>query len=86
MADLQVLANQRINCWVHNIADGSKHLVFEVAGTGAVVGELRVAVADPRYLGMVAQLFTQWTAGSSRVSSRPSELSAAIKRAINGRQ
>jgi hypothetical protein len=73
---------RRVNCRVLSIADGSKHLVFEVAGTSEVVGEVRVVAAAPGYLPVIAQLFTRWAAGAW-TQPRPDDLSASIKRAIN---
>jgi len=75
---------RRVNVRVHEVADGSKHLVFEIAGTGECVGEVRVVASDPGYLPVMAALFTRW-AGGSRAPGPP-ELSivASVRQAING--
>jgi len=74
---------QRVNCRVLDVASGGKHLVFEVAGTKEVVGEVRVVTADPRYLRTIGELFARYAVGAWS-QPRPSDLSAAIKRTING--
>lgn len=53
------MADQKVNCEVHNIADGSKHLVFLIEGTQQCVGEIRI-VADDRYLRVISSLFANW--------------------------
>jgi hypothetical protein len=73
---------KRINCRVHNVDDGSKHLVFEVAGTGECVGEVRVVASDAGYLPVISHLFAQWVSGAQRFG--PRALSLAVKRGING--
>lgn len=72
---------RRVNVRVHEVADGSKQLVFEIAGTGECVGEMRVAF-QPGYLPVMVQLFTQWASGAR--APQPRELDLAIRRAING--
>jgi hypothetical protein len=75
---------RRVNCRVLEVASGGKHLVFEIAGTGEVVGEVRVVAATPGYLPVIGELFTRWARGAWSKPSEPSDVSAAIRRAING--
>lgn len=63
--------DQKVNCRVHNVADGSKHLVFTVAGTSQCVGELRLT-GDPQYLLVMASLFSQWASMERRRPIAPS--------------
>ncbi len=51
--------DRKVNCNVHNVADGSKHLVFTVEGTGECVGEIRYT-GDENYLLTVSQMFSNW--------------------------
>lgn len=48
-----------MNVRVHDIVDGSKHLVFTIDGTEQCVGEIRYT-GDPRYLIAVSQMFSKW--------------------------
>jgi hypothetical protein len=72
---------RRVNVNVHEVADGSKQLVFEIAGTGECVGEMRVAF-QPGYLPVMAQLFAQWAGGARIIQPGVGD---SVKRAINGR-
>jgi hypothetical protein len=78
---MSMQTQQRVNCRVLTVAGGGKHLVFEVKGTGEVVGEVRVIVANAGYLPVIGDLFSRWARGAWSV---PSGLTTAIKRAING--
>ena len=72
----------KVNTRVVSVADGSKQLVFTAQGTGECVGEMRVA-AEHGYLPVMAQLFSQYVKWNP-VTAAPSEISQALRRAING--
>lgn len=71
--------DQKVNCRVHNVADGSKHLVFTIAGTSQCVGELRLT-GDPQYLLVMATLFSEWASIERRTPIAP----PSIRRALGG--
>jgi hypothetical protein len=51
---------QVINCRAEKCKDGSQHLVFTIASTGKIVGEMRF-MADMNYLAVIAKLFFKYT-------------------------
>jgi hypothetical protein len=71
--------DQKVNCRVINIADGSKHLVFTIQGTEHCVGEIRMA-GDPKYLLVMADLFSQW---ANMQRGKP-VLASSIRNILNG--
>ena len=76
--------SRKINCRVHSVADGSKLLVFEVAGASECIGEMRLAVADARYLPVISQLFANWV-GGERARPVLSLVDRGVTHGINGK-
>lgn len=50
---------EKVDCIVHHVVDGSKHLVFKIRGTERCVGEIRFS-GDDRYLLSISELFGSW--------------------------
>lgn len=74
------VSDEKVNCRVEDCPDGSKQLIFTVAGTEKVVGEMRLSVDDERYLLVVSQLFSSYA--NMRRGRRV--IPAAVHRIING--
>jgi hypothetical protein len=69
---------ERVNCRVLNLANGSKQLVFTIAGTDRCVGEM-LWTGDPQYLLTASQLVSEWAAIERRTLIAPRSV-----RRING--
>lgn len=69
--------DQKVNCRGLNVADGSKQLVFTIAGTDRCVGEMRWT-GDPQYLLVIAQLFSDWASIERRTPIIPPPLRRAL--------
>jgi hypothetical protein len=64
---------KKINCRVVSVVDGSKQLIFEVAGTRECVGEVRISSVHAGYLPVMAELIEIWArrqAGGIDTSAR----------------
>jgi hypothetical protein len=76
--------DKKINCRVLSAPGGGRRLVFTIDGTNKCVGELRVN-ADPQYLLVMSQMFSQYVAMERRMPIAPSApLPSAIRSILNG--
>ncbi len=71
------MAEQKVNCRVLNLSDGSHQLVFTVEGTKSCVGEI-VVKCDEQYLRVMTHMFNSWVE-----MQRPS-LHASVRNILNG--